>query len=260
MVLRQLNGQPHGSTASGAATEFLFGQAIFKRMVGQDDDPPAHGKGVDGRGEGPRPGRKFVVDFDPQGLKGPLCRVSPGALGGGGYCRCKDLDELSRTNKGVLGPGPDDGRGDAAREPFLAVLPQDAREVALGIRVEHLGGTDSARLVHPHVEWTVKAVREPAIGFIELQGGNPEVEEHPGNGPDSPIGEDLRQLVIDGRDEFDPIGVCREPRPGAHDRLRIAVESNEPSSWARIEQRLGVPAHPQGAVDNDRPGLAERRG
>ena len=95
------------------------------------------------------------------------------------------------------------------------------------------------------------AYAKPRVGLVELQRADAEVEQHalhPATGPRpaSTSGSSSYTACTSG----DAVAVRREPRAAAAQRLGVAVQPDEPGR-RRLEQRLGVTAHAEGAVDDD---------
>ncbi len=57
-----------------------------------------------------------------------------------------------------------------------------------------------------------------------------------------------------------PVAERGEPLPGEAQRLRVAVEPDQPDAGEGGQQRLAVPAEAERGVDDDGAGLGERRG
>ena len=74
-------------------------------------------------------------------------------------------------------PGGDDRPGDAVGEALVAVLADHARQLVLGVAVDDVVGGPRGVGVHAHVERPLVAVREPALGAVELRRRHAEVEQ-----------------------------------------------------------------------------------
>src|SRR6185295_6834222 len=83
--------------------------------------------------------------------------------------------QLQRAGDRRLGAGGDDGAGDDARPPLVAIVVDDVGELALAAPVHDVGGA-LALLFHAHVEGAVGAEGEAALGPVELHGGDADVE------------------------------------------------------------------------------------
>ena len=164
----------------------------------------------------------------------------------------EQLDEAPRGGEGLLLPLAHDRPGDLAREPLLPEVAEDALEVAHVIPVEHVRGGAAGGLVHPHVERRVGAVGEAAVDLVQLQRGDAEVEEDR-VGPVQPeVGEHGRHVVADRVDAGEAVAEASEPAGRERERLRVAVDADGAGLRAMLEERLGVAAHAERAVHEDR--------
>ena len=159
---------------------------------------------------------------------------------------CGRASRISSTSRALLrerllGPLPDDRLDDPPGVLLLAVRAQDAHQFAGRVGVEHVGGARARRLVHPHVERGVLRVGEAAVGLVELHGGDAEVEQDALDARDAEPVEHLGQLVVDRVHQRGAVGVGGEPLAGESQRLRVAVEADQPAvgeAW-RAAPRCG---------------------
>ena len=107
--------------------------------------------------------------------------------------------------------------------------------------------------VHPHVQRGVDGVAEAAVGPVELQRGDAEVEQHALHLGDAEPVEDVGQLVEDGGDEGDAVGVAGglDPPGGLGARVGVAVEADQPEAGVGVEHRERVAGQAEGGVDED---------
>ena len=111
------------------------------------------------------------------------------------------------------------------------------------------------RLVHPHVERGVVAVGEAALGLVELERGDAEVEQDAERGA---LGVLRRARWRCRRRRRGRRRSGRRSGPAAPPaRTRASSSRSRPMTRApraALEDRLGVAAHPEGAVDAHRAG------
>lgn len=119
----------------------------------------------------------------------------------------------------------------------------------MGVRVDHLFGGHPPGLVHPHVQRRVLRVREPAVGRVELQRGDAEVEQDPVDGRIAQPVEHLGQLVVDGVLQVDPVGEAGQPHPSVVERLGVPVQAHQDGLRMRLQDRLGMAGQTQCRVD-----------
>ena len=122
-------------------------------------------------------GTELVVDGDAERLEDALCRVAVAEARGRRDRALDRVDEVTGALVGAHDAPADDGSGDRAGEPFLAVAAEDQLELPLVGLVHELAGREFGGRVHPHVEWRVGGVREAALGAVELHRGDAEVEQ-----------------------------------------------------------------------------------
>ena len=120
--------------------------------------------------------RQLGIDLDAQRLEHALGGV-PRPLRGIRRRSDEDLDQAARPVDRPLGACRDDGPRVAARELLLAVPLEDAPQLSFAVGREDVGGGHAGRLVHAHVEGRILRVRESAVGDVELQRRDAEVEQ-----------------------------------------------------------------------------------
>ena len=142
---------------------------------------------------------------------------------------------------------------------LLAVLAQDAGQVLDRVAVDDVGRRRPGRRVHPHVERRVQPIGEAALGLVQLPRGDTEVEEHALHTPDAEAMQHLGELVVDRMDGMQPVAEPLEPAAGQPQCARVAVQPHQLRLRAGREQRLGMPAHAQRRVHDDRAGRVQGR-
>ena len=138
------------------------------------DQPPARPQHALGRRERRRPAR--------QAPRSRRC-AAPGTCGSpDGSRRAAHARRARRSSASARG-GADrrlvarahDGAGDRAGMALLAERRDDGGEIALGGARHHVGGARPVA-AHAHVERTVEAEGEAALGLVELHRGDAEIE------------------------------------------------------------------------------------
>ena len=151
-----------------------FDDAVFKRMEGDDDKAPAGLEDRFGRAESGREFAQLVVDEDAQRLKGAGGRMDAARA------RVHDPgDEVGERAGGAdrtLAARALDGAGDGAGMPLLAEARDDIGELTRGGLRHHVGGA-RPKTAHAHIERTVGAEREAALGRVELHRRDAKVED-----------------------------------------------------------------------------------
>ena len=163
------------------------------------------------------------------------------------------LGQPGGVREGLPGPLALDRGGDPGGEPLLAVDPQHAGEVLRRVGVDDVGGGARGGRVHPHVQRGVGGVAEAALGPVELQRGDAEVEQHALHLGDAEPVEDVGQLVEDGGHEGDPVAVAGglDPAGGLGAGVGVAVEADQPEAGVGVEHRQRVAGQAEGGVDED---------
>ena len=131
-------------------------------------------------------------------------------------------------------------RAIGAREALLAERRDDGGKIALGRRVDHVGGARPVA-AHAHVERAVLAEGKSALGLVELHRGDAEIEHDAVD----------RVMAEAARDRFEigePVLDQREPaaRPldqlgAARDRALVAVDADHARA-RRLEDRARIAA------------------
>ena len=133
------------------------------------------------------------------------------------------------------------------------------RSVGLVVLREHARGGELGGVVHAHVERRVLRVGEAALRLVELQRGDAEVEQDPGDPGDAEVVEGGGQFVVDGVHEVHAVAEPREPLPRERQRVPVAVEPDQLDAVEALEERLGVAAEAECRVDDDGARRGQRR-
>ena len=218
-------------------------------MIGEDGDASTRCRQLDGCVEGRRQDLELAVHLDPDRLERALGRVPSGAPGGGGDGCGHDPRQLDRR---LHGTGGDDGPGDASGEALVAVDPQDAGQLRGVVAVDHVGRRPRRRRVHAHVEGTIVAVREPALGLVELRRGDAEVEER---STEASTGEQFVgqawQVVEATANGVEAGAESLEPLRRGGDGFAVAVDAEHLEIDPAVQERLGMTAAAERGVHDD---------
>ena len=116
-----------------------------------------------------------------------------------------------------------------------------------------VGGGPRGVGVHPHVQRGVDGVAEAAVGAVELQRGDAEVEQHALHLGDAEPVEHVGEFVEDGGDEGHAVGVAGglDAAGGLGPRVGVAVEADQPQAGVGVEHRQRVAGQAEGGVDED---------
>ncbi len=140
--------------------------------------------------------------------------------------------------------------GDAAGEPLVAVSTDDAGQLLFGVAVDDVGGRPRLVAVHPHVERAFLAVREPAIGVVELGRRHAEVEQRAADLVDAVVVERLGELVETASARATRSANSARRASAAVERLVVLVDAEDVDVVARAQQRRAVAAAAEGRVDD----------
>jgi hypothetical protein len=125
---------------------------------------------------------QFVVDRDAQRLERAGCRIEPGFAFRHRFAY--DLGELAGASNGHVLTRRDDRLRDAAGEALLAERADQPLELVFAEPRDEVRRA-LAPVAHAHVERPVEPERKAALGGVELQRGNPEIERDTGDRPGS---------------------------------------------------------------------------
>ncbi len=166
------------------------------------------------------------------------------------------------VSQGRLPPGLDDGPRQPLRAGQLAVSLEDLLQARFGRVAQQVRGALAVPGVHAHVEGglaglaRVAGETEAPRGRIELEGRDPEVEEHAIDVLDPELGQD-RPQVPEGRvDIANAVAEARQPPARSLEGVRIDVEADQDAVGVGLSQDgFGVTAASEGSVDDDAAGL-----
>jgi len=138
---------------------------------------------------------------------------------------------------------------DRAGMTFLAQHLDDEGEIALGSGRDHIGRA-RAGIAHAHIERTVVAEGEAALGLVDLHGGNAEIADHAVHQRVAvrlhhvlEIGETLPQENEPAAGRLNQVGA-------AGDRVSIPIEG-EHAGIGRRQDRAAIAAGPESRVHID---------
>ena len=160
-----------------------------------------------------------------------------------------DPHELAGCGDGLCGTGSDDGPDDPIGELLLTPPTQDPGEFVHIRGVEEPGCCRPVTLVHAHVEWRVDRVGESALGPVDLQAGQPEIEQDRVGVGVAEVVEHLGKLVVDGMDECDTLTEAFQSASGQVQGLGVAVDADQDGVRTAGQDGLGMTAHAQGPVN-----------
>ena len=245
--LRDFRQMPRSAAGLGAFDQEILDDAVFQRMKRHHHQPAARLQHALRRRQRQMQFVEFFVDEDPQGLERPRRRMNFARL------RPHHLrDDIGQRARGrdrrFLARG-DDGAGDGARMTLFAEDVDDVGEIGLGRPRDHIG-RGRAVMAHPHVERTVEAKREAALGLVELHRGHPDIHHDAVDRRDTLRGADLGEIgeaVLDqGQPAVRPIDQIEAAGNGG----AVAVDADDPGS-RDVEDGAAVAAGPEGGVDID---------
>ena len=173
----------------------------------------------------------------------------PRRRAGAGIDGADHVDELARR---VQRPGRDDAARDAAREALLAVARDQRRASSSDVVAVHDVGRGERLLgVHAHVERRVEAIREPALGTVELRAAHPEIHQ------DAHRALSLAVTIDQLGELFEPTFDHVRPRPeGCETKtsgrcgVGVTVDSEQAQVGPRVEKRCGMAGATHGAIDD----------
>src|SRR5215472_2573056 len=131
-------------------------------------------------------------------------------------------------------PRPDNGSGDSPRPPFLTEFVNHIREILFAHVVYHLIGGALALRVHPHVERPFRPKTESACRIAELQRTHAQIGQQPVRAYRRDLAGDIGVRAVQERDPWLLAYVhLDEPLAGQLQRLRVFIEANQMTLWAK---------------------------
>ena len=208
-------------------------------MKGDDRDPPSGAEDAHGAGERRGEIRELVVHRDPERLEDARGRVDAPRTAGL-HARDKAA-ELVRGLELRLGATADDRAGDPRGFRLLAVLGEDATEIACGPAVHDVGRREAKVRVGTHIQRASRAKAEAPLFVGELERAEPEIQDDAVDRCEVVrAGHVVKNREI-GSDEDRAIAEPRELLCGGGKRLGIAVDPEELSARpATVEDGGGV--------------------
>ena len=151
-----------------------------------------------------------------------------------------------RGDRRVLA-APDDGAGDGARAALLAQEKQNFRKVRLVAAIDDIGG-GRAFAGHAHIQRAVAHEGKAALGFVDLHGGNAQIENHRiGRAELRRIG-NIGEGAEGGRLEMEAARMGFREIGGDAGGARVAIERQQ-RAVGGAQNGAGIAAGAEGAVD-----------
>jgi len=180
-----------------------------------------------------RPQRgKLPVHGDPQRLEDPRCRVDVPRPGSPGDRRGNQVGEPGGRPDRVAFPALHHRAGDPPGKPLLSEPEEEVREILLPRVPEDLGRRwPTAVRIPAHVEGTFHPEREAARRVVELEGGDPQVQQRAVERPPA-RGLTQRIEVREVRADQPHPGEIREPGGGdlEHRGVRVGADQKTPGA------------------------------
>lgn len=241
---RQFGGA--GTTALGIPKPFLD-DAIFKRVIRQDDDSSAGGKKIDVAIEPPFQLLHLVVDCNAERLKDAGKRFGLERLGN------YTFDDLSEVSCGTDSPTPtmDDGVGDLPCGRLFTITTEQRRQLAGRKGLDQGSGRRAIGIfAEAHIEGHLVAIAEPDLIGVELAARNTQIHQYPVRSNTlhpqhlHPLGE------VGLPDDHDRIGVTSEVCCTILYSTRVGIEGEQASSTPQVLRNRGcVTSATQGGID-----------
>jgi len=195
---------------------------------------------------------KLPVHGDPKRLEHPRGRVNIPWPGPPGDCRGNQLREPCGRPDRILFSALHHRAGDPPGKPLLSELEEEVGEILLPRVPEDIGRRGPAAVrIPPHVEGTLHPEREAACRVVELEGGDPQVEQCAVERPPT-RGLTQRVEVREVRTDKPNPGERREPGSGdlEHRGVRVGADQKAPGADPRRNLRR-VPAGTGRTVEED---------
>jgi hypothetical protein len=142
---------------------------------------------------------------------------------------------------------------DPTRPTLLPVLAEDPFELGGAVLIDDACRGELGARVHAHVQRSLGAEAEAALGRVELGAGDPEIEEDQVGACKAGGGRQLEELAESALDDCGGRPVSDKGLPPGVDCRGIAIDPKQPATWSDpLEDLAGVTRQPQGAVDGDR--------
>jgi hypothetical protein len=213
-----------------------------------DREHAAGGELGEGGGQAALDGADLVVDGDADALEG-AGRGMDAALApdGGGNGPGDQLGERAGAGQLAGAAGALDGGHDPAPVVLLAQIADGADQFLVAGGLQPLRGGQIVARVHAHVGPGIEPEGKAAVALVELEGGDPEVEQ---DAVEAGVGQ-RGQVAEVQVDETEGLRKADGRVGGALGGRRIAVQCGD--AGAGIEHQPGVAAPAEGAVEDVHP-------
>jgi hypothetical protein len=142
---------------------------------------------------------------------------------------------------------------DPARVPLLAVLGEQARDLLGGQPGQQLGGRGPRAGIEAHVQGLVTLEREAAPRVVELIRRHPEVEQHRRRTLHARPGGERAEVAEAAPYQHHASAEALEPPRRAREGLGVAIDTEQATLTARLQELLRVSTHADCPVHHPAP-------
>ena len=193
---------------------------------------------------------QLVVDGDADALKGSRRDMDVARP-----CPSRDgrLDRGSQIARGAQRASRHYELCDPACPTLFAIVAEDSFDLLDVEMVDDVRRVERRVGVHSHVQRSLSAKAESALGSVELDTGKTEIEQDEVGGDESRRAGQPVQVTETTMDDDHRLPVSGQRRSRGFDSSGIAVDPEQPAAWLDpVEDLAGMARLPQGAVDRDR--------
>jgi hypothetical protein len=196
-------------------------------MIGKRNATATRSQRGDRLGQGAAQQPELLVHSYAQRLEDTTRRVSSVSTRGSGNGTAHHLGQLTGARHGTI---PHHRSGYAPGKTPLAVVREQSGQLVLVPSVHHVGRSGTYGWVHPHVEGPIVPIGEAPFRGVQLQGTDPQVEEHPAEAPWAGPGESslFTKPVETGMADGCTTSVLGQALRGHTHGLGITIETQEP--------------------------------
>ena len=232
------------NTIARAPFKNPFDYAVLQAVIRQNPDAPAGLKQINRGLERVFEVRQLVIDLDAEGLKNP--RECFASLRPPTVTRNHPGQIARAIKRSVLA----NRAGDAPGHALFAISFDDAGQVSLRRRIDHVAGRAWCIRAHSHIERAISLKTEPAIRLVDLVRRDPQIEQNTRDRRDAPSGQDRAEIPKRCSHRADPICERAQMFGRNRDGTRIAVDADQFAGFSQaLEQPFGVPTPAQRGID-----------
>ena len=199
---------------------------IFQGVEGDYTEHTARGQQARNLFNGLFQAGKFGIDFDSNRLEAAFGGMGSPPARAGRNRVIDNVHQLAGGLNGFLLPLLDNELRNSGSPLFFTVTIEDVRQFSLAVFVNHLACGQRLRLIHTHIQRSIRLIRKAAFGTIQLPGRNAQIQQDAIERPKSRLPKQFGRVFVVPMECDQAVTETGKPFARGRQCLFIAVNTN----------------------------------